>query len=274
MGLRIFLSLFAIFATLTFVHGGACLIPKPLGARSLEVIQQPRLDGRIVGGYKINITDAPHQISLQTFTGHICGGSIISSRWVLTAAHCTAGKTADRLRVRFGSSISAKGGEILHVKEIVQHKQFNYSNVDYDFSLLRLEKELQFDDNKQAVKLPESEDKFLDGDICYVTGWGNTQNNTESREWLRQAEVPIFNQELCSEKYAQFGGVTERMLCAGYVEGGKDACQGDSGGPLVNKDGVLIGVVSWGYGCAKPDYPGVYSRVTFAREWIKKYSGV
>ncbi|XP_073821501.1 trypsin-1-like [Musca autumnalis] len=238
-----------------------------------DVEVTPRLDGRIVGGHKINITDAPHQISLQT-SAHICGGSIISKQWILTAAHCTYGKTADRLKVRLGTSESAKGGELLDVIEIVQHKQFNYSNVDYDYSLLKLSREIEFDETKQPVKLPETKEDAKDGDQCFVTGWGNTQNATESRTWLRLAEVPIFNQEECSEKYKRFGGVTERMICAGYIEGGKDACQGDSGGPLVTEDGVLVGVVSWGYGCARPDYPGIYSRVSYVRDWIRTNSGV
>ncbi|XP_067626013.1 trypsin-1 [Eurosta solidaginis] len=269
------------------VLAGACIVPQPLKGLKVDMVRvddealpsdvvlpRPRLDRRIVGGYKVNITDVPHQISLQTSGGHICGGSIIGSRWILTAAHCTDGKTPEMLKVRIGSSEASTGGQLGRVKEIIQHEKFNYSNVDFDFSLLHLVKEVQFAENKKAVKLPEIKDEFMDGDICYVTGWGNTQNATESRQWLRQAEVPLFNHELCYEKYKQFGGVTERMICAGYLEGGKDACQGDSGGPLITKNGVLVGVVSWGYGCARPEYPGVYSRVQYAREWIKQHSGV
>ncbi|XP_013099237.2 trypsin-1 [Stomoxys calcitrans] len=257
------------------VQAIACLIPKPREERSLkeETEIRPRLDGRIVGGHKINVTDAPHQISLQT-SAHICGGSIIAKQWILTAAHCTDGKKPDRLKVRLGTSISSKGGELHEVAEIFQHEKFNYSNVDYDYSLLKLAREIEFDETKQAVKLPETKEDAMDGDLCFVTGWGNTQNASESREWLRLTEVPIFNQEQCSDKYKKFGGVTERMICAGYIEGGKDACQGDSGGPLVTESGMLVGVVSWGYGCAKPDYPGIYSRVSYVRDWIRTTSGV
>nr|XP_014103103.1 trypsin-1 isoform X1 [Bactrocera oleae] len=281
------IAYFVLCALTSEVGAGACIVPEPLKGQEMNLVRvddealpsdvvlpRPRLDGRIVGGYNINITDAPHQISLQTSGGHICGGSIIAPRWVLTAAHCTDGKTAEKLKVRIGSSEASSGGQLLRVKEIVQHEKFNYSNVDYDFSLLYLEKEIQYSDNKKPIKLPDEKDQFMDGDICYVTGWGNTQNASESRQWLRQAEVPLFNHELCSEKYKQFGGVTDRMLCAGYLEGGKDACQGDSGGPLITKDGMLVGVVSWGYGCARPEYPGVYSRVQFARHWIRKRSEV
>lgn len=95
----------------------------------------------------------------------------------------------------------------------------------------------------------------------------------ESRANLRAAVVPKANQQLCNTSYSRYGGVTDRMICAGLQQGGKDACQGDSGGPLVNKD-TLVGVVSWGYGCAVPNYPGVYSRVSSVRDWIKTVSGV
>ena len=184
------------------------------------------------------------------------------------------GKTADRLKVRYGTSQYGKGGHLVSVKRIIQHQKFNYSNIDYDYSLLELSSELEYNENTQPAKLPDSKDMLMDGDLCFVTGWGNTLNSSESREWLRQTEVPLFNNELCSEKYKEYGGITERMICAGYLEGGRDACQGDSGGPLVNEGGVLVGVVSWGYGCARPDYPGVYSRVSYVRDWIKEISGV
>lgn len=187
----------------------------------------------------------------------------------------SSGKTANNLKVRLGTSVYLWGGELIQVAEIVQHEQFNTSNIDYDYSLLKLAREIEFDKTKQPAKLPETEgDDTKDGVMCHVTGWGSTQNPFEPRAWLRQTEVPIFNREECFKKYEKFGGVTERMICAGYIEGGKDACQGDSGGPLVTEDGVLVGVVSWGYGCARPEYPGIYSKVSYVRDWIRTNSGV
>lgn len=107
---------------------------------------------------------------------------------------------------------------------------------------------------------------------------GNTQNSSESSRQLRAALVPIVNQEVCKKQYSNFVyAITNRMICAGLKEGGKDACQGDSGGPLVEFETGsprLIGVVSWGKGCAMPKSPGVYARVTAVREWIKSKTGI
>lgn len=205
---------------------------------------------------------------------HLVSCQRVASVWDYSTSASFSGKTADRLRVRLGSSEASRNGEMLRLQKIVQHEKFNFSNVDYDFSLLQLQHPIEFDETKKAIKLPDADQMFDDGEACFVSGWGNTQNLLESREWLRQVQVPLVNQQVCSDKYKQYGGVTERMICAGYLEGGKDACQGDSGGPMVTESHVLVGVVSWGYGCAKPNYPGVYSRVATARDWIKEHSGV
>jgi trypsin len=197
-------------------------------------LPKPRLEdhrgSRIVGGQPINITQAPHQVSLQSSGSHICGGSIIAQNWVLTAAHCTDGNSASRLTVRVGSSLYASGGEVVKIKRIVQHEKFNYNTIDYDFSLLELEQNLTLSAAKKKIALPKQNQAVKDGTECVVSGWGNTQNSNESRNNLRAAKVPSVNQADCDDAYSSFGGVTDRMLCAGYTEGGKDACQGDSGG--------------------------------------------
>nr|ACT21116.1 female reproductive tract protease GLEANR_897 [Drosophila mojavensis] len=250
------------------------------GVRSFNELfrQPPRIDGRIVGGQPINITDAPYQISLQLVLPlsliHDCGGSLISKEWILTAAHCTYGRKTNQLRVRLGSSESKRNGQLLDIKKIVNHKKYNYVTTDYDFSLLQLQEPIEFDATKQAVKLPKQGQEFKDGEMCYVSGWGKTLNPEESDEWLRQVKVPLVNQEECRKQNLLINIVTDSMICAGYMQGGKDACQGDSGGPLVNGNGVLVGVVSWGKGCALPNHPGVYGRVSYVREWIRKHSGV
>lgn len=168
------------------------------------------LDGRIVGGIAINITDAPWQVSLQLGGSHFCGGSIISSQWIATAAHCTrwivqsmfncnlicfrfiswnhsaAGNNPDRITIRAGSSAHRKDGELLDVKRVVQHAKFNYATIDYDFALLELAEPLEFDDTKQPIKLHDFDENFEDGTMCFISGWGNTQSIDESNLFLRR----------------------------------------------------------------------------------------
>ncbi|XP_053672127.1 trypsin-1-like isoform X2 [Anopheles nili] len=228
---------------------------------------------RIVGGFEIDVSEAPYQVSLQYNKRHNCGGSVLSSKWVLTAAHCTDGASAKSLSVRVGSTAHASGGTVVAVERVVQHPSYDASTIDFDYSLLELESELSFSEEVTPVALPEQDEAVEDGTMTTVSGWGNTQSSSESNARLRAANVPTVNQQQCHKAYQSFGGVTERMLCAGYQQGGKDACQGDSGGPLV-ADGKLVGVVSWGYGCAQAGYPGVYSRVASVRDWVRENSGV
>ncbi|XP_035778324.1 trypsin-1-like [Anopheles albimanus] len=228
---------------------------------------------RIVGGFAIDISEAPYQVSLQRYGAHNCGGSIISKEWVLTAAHCTVGASPSSLAVRYGSSEHAAGGTLVPVARIINHPKYNGNTISYDFSLLQLKQEVVFGEDAQPVDLPEQDDPVEDTTLCKVSGWGNTQSVTESTKTLRATYVPSVNQDECRKAYANFGSITDTMLCAGFKNGGKDACQGDSGGPLVAND-QLIGVVSWGYGCAVPGFPGVYARVASARDWIRQNSGV
>lgn len=167
-----------------------------------------------------------------------------------------------------GTSEYAKGGTVVQVAKIHQHESYNPSVIDYDYSILEIEDPIVFDKTMQPIELPEFEEAVEDGTMLEVSGWGNTQNPLESGAILREAQVPKVSHDDCNKAYSSYGGITDRMICAGYQEGGKDACQGDSGGPLFTTNGTLVGVVSWGYGCAKPHYPGVYSRVAAVVDWI------
>lgn len=203
--------------------------------------------------------------------------------------------------VRVGSSKKAEGGQFYKVKSVIPNKKYNPNNLDWDFALLELEDSIVFSEKAQPIKLVDAEQKLTDNTKCLVTGWGDTKSSDESNSILRGAEIPIVNQKKCQKYYSPNARITARMLCAGLEEGGKDSCQGtffgnkkimtifgslvslltltgDSGGPLVliddNKHAVQVGVVSWGYGCAQPSYPGIYARITEARDWIYENTGI
>lgn len=177
--------------------------------------------------------------------------------------------------MRVGSSNHKIGGKLVNVSQIIQHENFNRFTIDFDYALLELLHPLPRDHTKiQTIKLPSQNEELNEGTKCLVSGWGLTKNDTESRAILRAATVPYVDRQICNEAYEVYGGITEQMICAGYYQqGGRDACQGDSGGPLMFNS-TLFGIVSWGLDCAKPLYPGVYSKVSAVREWIRGKTGV
>ncbi|XP_030377831.1 trypsin 5G1 [Scaptodrosophila lebanonensis] len=236
-------------------------------------LPRPRLDGRIVGGQETSIDKIPFQVSLQRGY-HFCGGSLIGKGLVLTAAHCTEGSATLLSKVRIGATRSDSGGVLVKIKKLHRHPKYSSATIDYDFAVLELAAYDEANVTQAYAQLPKLDEDLKDGTPLTVSGWGNTQSNAETSDVLRSVVVPKVSHAECLKAYGGFGDITERMLCAGLPEGGKDACQGDSGGPLASADGTLWGVVSWGYGCARPNYPGVYSRVAAVRDWIESVSGV
>ncbi|EDW12018.1 trypsin-1 [Drosophila mojavensis] len=243
-----------------------------VGGLTVPAVPTLRQDGRIVGGVQVSIKDYPYQISLQR-SFHMCGGSLIGVGWALTAAHCVESASVESLKVRVGATRKEKDGLIVNIRRIHRHPDYNSRTIDYDYALLELAPYNSTDVTQAFAQLPEQNEDLPDGTLVTITGWGNTQNAEESSDVLRAVTVPTVNQTQCTLAYEHFGNITDRMLCAGLTEGGKDACQGDSGGPLA-VNGKLWGVVSWGFGCAKPKYPGVYSKVSAVRNWIVSISGI
>jgi len=240
-------------------------------------VQVPRLkDHRIIGGRAIDIAIHPHQISLRYKNlfdinapySHICGGSILSEDVILTAAHCIMATVPSQLKVVAGTNNNQRDtdGIIVPVKEIIMHEDYNPNTFDNDVAILTLSAKLPIN-NFTIAAIQLSSDDPLSGVLSTVTGWGSIIMGGQLSESLQEVNVPIVSNELCNQDYD--GLITDSMLCAGFRGfGGADSCQGDSGGPLIIKR-KLAGIVSWGYGCALPEYPGVYAKVSYLLPWIQ-----
>ncbi|KAI4025590.1 transmembrane serine protease 11E [Homo sapiens] len=233
---------------------------------------------RIVGGTEVEEGEWPWQASLQWDGSHRCGATLINATWLVSAAHCfTTYKNPARWTASFGVTIKPskmKRG----LRRIIVHEKYKHPSHDYDISLAELSSPVPYTNAVHRVCLPDASYEFQPGDVMFVTGFGALKNDGYSQNHLRQAQVTLIDATTCNEPQAYNDAITPRMLCAGSLEGKTDACQGDSGGPLVSSDArdiwYLAGIVSWGDECAKPNKPGVYTRVTALRDWITSKTGI
>ncbi|XP_048450910.1 transmembrane protease serine 9-like isoform X2 [Rhincodon typus] len=235
---------------------------------------RPAFSSRIVGGTNSVNGEWPWQVSLQ-IKSHICGASIISDRWLISAAHCFHDSTNNPSiwRALIGTN-DVESGTVRTIETIIVHPQHRQTTNDYDIAVLKLSSPLNFAANIQPICLPSSDHVFHAGDSCIITGWGTLSFEGSLPQILQKANVDIIADSTCRRIYR----ITERMLCAGFLTGGVDSCEGDSGGPLacMQPDGIwlLAGIVSFGFECARPNFPGVYARVTALRDWVQEQTGV
>ncbi|XP_068801291.1 ovochymase-2 isoform X2 [Struthio camelus] len=244
---------------------------------------QPRfLFSRIVGGEEAVPYSWPWQVSVQISDEHICGGAVLAKEWIVTAAHCFNSKEQyrDLWTVVTGLHDLAEQEyrQKRTIKQFIIHPSFNKTTMDCDIALLRLAEPLEFNHYVRPVCLPAKEEAVQPSRVCVVTGWGAHAGDREKGKKLHQLEVPILVLDTCQSYYVNLPSkVTQRMICAGFpLEEGKDSCTGDSGGPLVcpSEDDsgfyTLNGITSWGLGCGKKSYPGVYTNVGVFVDWIQQ----
>ncbi|XP_071599454.1 coagulation factor XI-like isoform X5 [Heliangelus exortis] len=232
---------------------------------------------RIIGGTDSSPGEWPWQVSLHVKLSrrrHLCGGSIISSLWILTAAHCVISLENPNIwRVYAGILKQSEINEdtpFFKVEEIIVHPQYKYAQTGYDIALLKLDKPMNFTDLQLPICLPSKEDTNVLYNDCWITGWGYRKEKGRVEDILQKATVPLMSKEECQARYRKHR-IGDKVICAGYDEGGRDACKGDSGGPLSCKHEevwYLVGITSWGEGCARPGQPGVYTKVAEYSDWI------
>jgi len=237
--------------------------------------QTMKFTPKIVGGQNAVQGEFPFIVSLRSGSyGHFCGGSLIAPNWVLTAAHCVKGGSVDEVWIGLLNQNDQAGVEKMKTVKIIAHAGYDSSSMENDFALIQLDKNSSY----KPISLNEKELSVMGVDassmIATTAGWGALREGSYSLpNSLQKVDIPLVSQTTCNEKTAYNGDIKDSMLCAGYKQGGKDSCQGDSGGPLVMRDqngeAILIGVVSWGEGCARSNKYGVYAKVSSAISWVK-----
>lgn len=210
-------------------------------------------------------------MSVTYYRTHRCGGSLISALHVLTAAHCTfrAQRSAVGIRAGTAARTGGVGAVTRSVRDIQEYLGYSHRANDFDVAVIRMSSALALGATVQPIALAERGAVLATGTQAMITGWGDTQETAgQAPQTLHFVSVPIVDRGVCTAAYAKHARITKEMLCAGFQGvGGRDACQGDSGGPLVVAK-RLYGIVSFGIGCARPNFPGVYTSVAAYRQWI------
>ncbi|CAG9578683.1 unnamed protein product [Danaus chrysippus] len=267
------------------IHGGNVLVGiTSFGHECAHPVYPaaPRKSGRIVGGESTTIERYPFMSVMleNNFWGlrHICGGSLITNRAVVSAAHCFGRVTPSTLRVRLGSTYASSGGQVQEVSRIIMHPQYNSRLLIHDVAVVRLQNSVVMSNQIQVARIAGPQYTLPDNTRLDVIGWGQTSYKGQTSEILQHVSVNIINHRLCIDRYeylrslpgmGAWPSVTPEMMCTGILDvGGKDACEGDSGGPVIHGGNVLVGITSWGFECAHRTYPGVNVRVSSYTDWI------
>ncbi|XP_051171479.1 chymotrypsin-like elastase family member 2A [Leptopilina boulardi] len=240
--------------------------------------------GRIFNGKPSKKGSWPWQVSLQLlhpkmgFIGHWCGGVLIDQMWILTAAHCISNELFNLPIGALWTAVvgeweldgGGRGSARLPIERVILHERFN--NYVHDIALMKLGRPAPLSKVVRTICLPET-DVNLSGVHCVASGWGRYGPSPSLSNALLEATVPLLEPQDCSEAYGQSVLFRDGHLCAGHTDGSSGSCVGDSGGPLQcrRSDGAwqLVGVTSFGSGCARPGFPDVYTKIQYYLSWIK-----
>ncbi|XP_039998167.1 coagulation factor VII [Xiphias gladius] len=262
--------------------GQSCVARGPIACGMVPVLQgenkaqQPDARARIVGGTECPKGECPWQVLLLYKGKGFCGGVIYKPTWILTASHCLENTDVQLLKVVAGehnTEVNEGTEQLIQVTEIIMHENYQMCTANNDIALLRLASPIVYTPYAVPACLPTrplAERHLWAINLHTVSGWGRRSENGPTSHILRRLKVPRIPTQQCVEDSGVV--LTKNMFCAGYIEGQQDSCKGDSGGPLVTqykKTTFLLGIVSWGKGCARPGNYGIYTRVSNYLEWIR-----
>jgi trypsin len=218
-------------------------------------------ESRIVGGNNAQQGDYPFFVQ-----GNGCGASLIWDDVILTAAHCQGAFDGSVLVGPYIQSTTSGGAENIDVVRQIPHPSYDSNSEAYDFMILKLANPV-INPSLTPIAVNSFQSNPANNDVLTVIGFGATSEGGNGSSRLQEVNVNYIDYQTCNNLYN--GEIVDSvMLCAGVPGGGKDSCQGDSGGPIFDQEGTQVGVVSWGYGCARENSPGVYSRVSGVKDWI------
>ncbi|XP_078685718.1 ovochymase-1-like [Branchiostoma floridae x Branchiostoma belcheri] len=260
--------------------------PTTCGLRNMTIVEPDERE-RIVGGDASDRGAWPWQVQLKRLYSSrpFCGGTLVAPDWVVTAAHCLDDDTPalwQSLQVLIGKHAithypwdnDTAQAVVSGVRKVYLHEGYNSTTHDNDIALVKLDAYVNVTSNiVNYACLPDNATFLNENSYCFTSGWGRLQSGGDRPYILQDLKIAVISNDVCNKPFSYDGLVTDNMLCAGYWEGGGDSCQGDSGGPVMcaGDDGRwdLVGITSWGYGCARPYKPGIYTRVSRYLDWVR-----